>query len=164
VTMLEARRQNIKPHPKPLRQRLVLTTIVYHRIIQHENISRPQEPVADRINAEDNGCRKAGVLRPPTLTLYFSWMKDPAVGAQLINDFAYELSTDLALPSDGGNCSRGILLEAAMICRCNLELLLVAVRGTTDVNTTIRVLLRPMPCNNVVDAGHLIDGGENGVK
>jgi hypothetical protein len=87
-----------------------------------------------------------------------------AVGAQLINNFAYELSADLALPSNGGNRSQGILLEAAMICRCDLELLLVAVRGTTDVNTTIRVLLRPMPCNNVVDVGHLIDGGENGGK
>jgi hypothetical protein len=113
------------------------------------------------IQTEDYGCREAGDLCPPTLTLYFSWTKDPVVGAQLINNFAYELSTDLALPSDGGNRSQGILLKAAMICRCDLELLLIAVRGTTDVNTTIRILLRPMPCNNVVDAGHLIDGGEN---
>ena len=96
----------------------------------------------------------------------FHWAKDHAVDAQLIDDFVYKPSIDLAFPSNDSYRSRRILLEAMMIGRSNLVFLLIAVHGTMDEDTTIHVLLRPMPCDEVVDGGHLIDGGggETGEK
>ena len=110
------------------------------------------------VKTKNDGGQEDGALRALLLALYFRWAEDPADGAQIIVDFSYKLETDLALPSNGNYPSRGILLKVAIIGHSNLGLILIAV-GTREENTTIRALLRPMPHNNVVKGGHLIDGG-----
>jgi hypothetical protein len=40
-----------------------------------------------------------------------------------------------------------------MISRIDLELLLIVIHGTMDENTTIHVLMCPMPCNEVIGGG-----------
>ena len=66
---------------------------------------------------------------------------------------------DLALPGDGRNRCRRIHLQPTMVGSGDLKLLLVAVRGAGNKNTTIRILPCPMPLKNVNNLGHFNDGG-----
>ena len=105
-----------------------------------------------------NGFHKASDLCAPLLALYFSWAKDPVIGAQLIDDLMHKHPTDFVFPSDGNYHSQEILVKAMMKGYSSLRLLLKAVHGTIEENTTICILLSPMPYDNVGNTGHLING------